>query len=696
MIDLRCSTPGQAVTSIYDQRNAAQAFVEANKLTPVGEIAQEGVTGSIPAVRTDFEQIIDRKRTLNDFDVLVVTDISRFSRVGTKHGMACEYELEVEGIEVVFVANDLPAGEDGDLIKPAYYFAARMWAKSLAYCCTRGSMSALIDGRMAHTPVAPYGLDLCYSVNGKPVHVTRLLPDGRQLKLHPDAIGKKPTEAQILAEFPANPKKQPGQRRVVNHHYRKQKNETVSLVPGDPDAVAAAIMAFTLKLSMGWGAQRIASELNGLGIPAPRGGLWNISTVDNLLRNKTYVGVGIANKTTRAIINQRSPNNPMPRQVSLRELATRKTQRLEQRPKDDWIERPYETLHMFLGPELTPLAQAFIEKELKKKEHGHIAKNASTDRHADSKYLLKHILTSKQGHHRMTGFVSHSNGRKYRRYRISPADKAPVRGSILRRKVPADRIESAVLSAVELVLQKLPDMRGRLIKSIGKEIGIKMKDNVHRKRLTAEQKDVKEEYRLLIGSIGKHGKELAKQRIAQLEAKLDSLDARMQAADAVAGSKIKPESQADRIIHTLTSGEPALRSMPPSLVRQMLSLLISKLEVDLNTLDFELELSLPSWAMIHADALDRQLRLVPNLRTQTGNETQHRNHLILQRFSCTSQGRPICFVCRRMNRAAKGHHRRRYTEKNFSEIKECGTQSSKSPSTASMSTPVTRRPIWLT
>ena len=76
-LDLRCSTSRQTGTSIFDQDKIGRAFCRTNGLTIVKTFKQEGVTASVPGARTDFDDIIRHKRDHDDFDVLVLTDISR-------------------------------------------------------------------------------------------------------------------------------------------------------------------------------------------------------------------------------------------------------------------------------------------------------------------------------------------------------------------------------------------------------------------------------------------------------------------------------------------------------------------------------------------------------------------------------------------------------------------------------------------
>jgi len=215
--------------------------------------------------------------------------------------MSIEYELEVEGIEVVFATNTLPQGDDGRYDSDGLYFSAKQYSKGMAYAIRARQHGGAGDRAYGdHCKIAPYGLDFLYLIDDKPSHVTRTLSDGRQLKLHPNAMGKNPRKEQILQVFPKNPKA------GKNLHYRKQPYEKVVLVPGAPEALATGVEIFMLALKAGWGGPRIAAELNDRGLPAPRGGAWVDNTVNYILRNKTYLGIGIANMKTHARVTPRA------------------------------------------------------------------------------------------------------------------------------------------------------------------------------------------------------------------------------------------------------------------------------------------------------------------------------------------------------------------------------------------------------
>jgi DNA invertase Pin-like site-specific DNA recombinase len=79
LCQIRCSTNQQVETSIPDQVKLLRAFGDQHDMTYVDSVILEGVTGSVPGARNDIEQIIRRKKTADDFDVLLVQDVSRLT-----------------------------------------------------------------------------------------------------------------------------------------------------------------------------------------------------------------------------------------------------------------------------------------------------------------------------------------------------------------------------------------------------------------------------------------------------------------------------------------------------------------------------------------------------------------------------------------------------------------------------------------
>src|SRR5439155_26381569 len=79
---VRCSTKGQADTSIDDQLALLDKFARERGMVHVDDVLLDGVSGSLP--RQHFERLIDRKPRGDDFDVLLGPDTSRATRDGAK------------------------------------------------------------------------------------------------------------------------------------------------------------------------------------------------------------------------------------------------------------------------------------------------------------------------------------------------------------------------------------------------------------------------------------------------------------------------------------------------------------------------------------------------------------------------------------------------------------------------------------
>lgn len=385
LCQIRCSTNQQVETSIPDQKKLLRAFGDQYGMNYVDSVILEGVTGSVPGARNDIEQIIDRKKTLNDFDVLLVQDVSRLTRAGAEHGMKLKYDLAAAGIEVIFANEGIRVGDHGGIIDSVGFYAAQQYAKSLSFAVTRGLMSSLENRRIAHSLCIPYGVDrLLVSLDNKPLHIIRNLSDGTQQKLHPETL-------EVLATFEA----ERGSKRAS--HYRMQANEKVVLIPGDPVRVEAVRQMFRRRLIDGWAGFRIARELDDMGIRSGNGKPWCVSTINKLLANPVYTGIGIANRYSAGIYNRRSANAPKASLTDRRTLAHRKKPKQQIRPRNEWIEIEHPSLRDYLG-DLRERAIAWQKEQLNKQDPSRWKRPSSKDRHVDSSYFLKGILKSTDGH----------------------------------------------------------------------------------------------------------------------------------------------------------------------------------------------------------------------------------------------------------------------------------------------------------
>ena len=220
---VRCSTNEQEDTSIPDQLRVLHDYGQKHGMVHAGDdekLQLGGVSGSNPGTRLDIEQIIERKRTLNDFDILLVLDISRLTRGGVEHGGKIEFDLAAAGIKIVFASGQLPDGEYAGIIKSVGYYAAQEFAKNVSAAVARGQMSAISEGRQTYCLRPPFAVDRLYvSLDGRPLHIVRNLCNGTQQRLDPKTLA-------VLQTYPKPIKGQPPIR------YRKQAGEHIDLIPG--------------------------------------------------------------------------------------------------------------------------------------------------------------------------------------------------------------------------------------------------------------------------------------------------------------------------------------------------------------------------------------------------------------------------------------------------------------------------------
>ncbi len=113
----RCSSAAQSDTSIAAQNALVEAFGREHGMICVDTVELAGVTGSVPGVRTDIDQLIQRKKEQDDFDVVLLQDATRFTRSGPAHGLKLLYDLRAAELEVVFLKDDLPDNDLGDVMR---------------------------------------------------------------------------------------------------------------------------------------------------------------------------------------------------------------------------------------------------------------------------------------------------------------------------------------------------------------------------------------------------------------------------------------------------------------------------------------------------------------------------------------------------------------------------------------------------
>jgi DNA invertase Pin-like site-specific DNA recombinase len=195
-------------------------------------------------------------------DVVLVYDVSRFSRLEPDEAAFHEFSLRRAGVRVVYThepgANE--AGVAGHLMKSLKRVMAHDYSLKLSQVVTRGLRAHAERGLWVGGQPA-YGLRRAVR---QPDGSLRLLPRGRW----------------------------------------KAKGEAVVLVPDPFEAGVLAEIYKTYVSDKGLGA--IATMLNGRGVPAPRaGGAWSKGTVWAILRNPLYKGTVIYGKARYSEIGKK-------------------------------------------------------------------------------------------------------------------------------------------------------------------------------------------------------------------------------------------------------------------------------------------------------------------------------------------------------------------------------------------------------
>lgn len=640
---VRCSTLGQADTSTVDQSNLLDEYAEEHGMVHAGEdVVLDGISGSIPSSRDDIQAIIERKKTRNDFDVLLVQDLSRLTRGGIAHGNKVVWDLAEVGIEVVVVTQHSTGDLDQDsLLNSVGFFAAQQQAKSCSYASQRGVMSSLTAGVIPHSSKIAYGIDRLYvGLDGTKRYRIRNLADGTQQKLEVD--GDK-----ILGVYEKNPKK------GASVHHRRQSDEKILLVPGDPRCREVVNRIFRMHLLEGKGWFKIAQALNDEGIPSPSGKMWATEAIGSILTNSTYLGVGIAGRfATGMYTNRGSGATPKTVKRDACFVAQHRKGDFQYRPKDEWQWVPHPLMTEYLDSELREPAgimqlKAFEKQSLKSGASPKKAKPGG-DKHSDSPYILKDVLRSKQGNYPMRGQLSGPKGDRRRYYGLSRAFNVPQSGHVYSRTIQAESLERAVLAIIKEALLDLPNLRKR----IAEHVEVQEKQFDETRTQVQPLLDELEELRMRLTNaamMGPASRNLIENQVSQWESRAQSIQHRIASVQSSAKRPaVDVNEVADAIFQQFEQWVETLSGSQPAMIRKLLTTLVPQMHADLETREVEMKLAIPP--EMHVTRGDEPLRLVGGKPSPWPNEAQRSEPLKIAEIRCeyvVPKGQPRCYSCSR-------------------------------------------------
>ena len=641
---VRCSTDQQTETSIPAQIECLNAYAKKRQMIWAGnDIVLAGVSGSKPGNRTDLDELIERKRTVNDFDVVLALVEDRFSRGGAAHGMWAEYELLRHGITVHHANSDLPEGPYADVVKVIKYQAAQDTVKSTSMRSTQGYQRSLEHGTVATPSHTNYGLYRLYaSAQNKPLFIIRDMRDGTQQKLHHETR----QIIDVLGEYGGGNK----------GHYRKQKDEKVYMVPGDAQEIEVVRRIFRQRYVDGLGGHRIANQLNTEGIKAPWGGNWTQRQVEVIAENPIYTGWGISGRTSAARFYQRLKGNPQPVRIDPAIIATRKNLPVRLRPAEEWTIQNQPYLEEFLPDPLKSIASGKIKNILTQRGRPDRPVPYRNTK-ADSQYLLTGLIAAKQDGKLLKGQTCGPRDNYVRYYAHPTARKDPIRAGFPNTTFRADILEEQVLLALQATLEAMPDLRDQVRGAVESVLASQQPSTADGLMKWKKQYEtISKKISVILEIVNGDTIAEAREKIAKLrkqQATIELLIKQAQQADTTTDDD-KVEKLIDAVIKQLSNLADELPNLPTYQLRQVLAAMTASMTADMVTREVEMTLKLPAVAVNDAKSAISQLCLQQSSGSSISWQTQLNEALVLARIRCdyTRIRGKQCFQCYRLPRAA--------------------------------------------
>jgi hypothetical protein len=595
----------------------------------------DGLTGSLPGKREDLKKIIERKKTLNDFEVLVLQRIDRLTRSGPDHGFWFRHECTCAGIQLLFVGDDVPEGRYSSLIIAAKFEAAQEQAFSISQRSTQGSQFAIEQGRGITSSRTPYGCWRLYcNSEGKPTHIICDLRDGRQQKLHPETYEVIDTYGEIGGGGKG--------------HYRKQKTEKPLLMPADAAEADVVREIFYLHFVQGWGGKRIADLLNSRGVRSPWGKQWSQHQVEVIYEQEAYTGRSVGNRTSNSFYHERYPSIPREVHLDPQLLATAKRIPVRQRPREEWIIQDQPLMADFLEPQIRSRAMAEHERLWARRGDPDRPKQ-SKSKHKASDYLLSGLFFAKQDGEPLTGILCGKVNRRVRKYRHRRGRRGYRKGSVFNSQFNAAALEEAIVELVADELRNLPQLREQVLAAVAAHSASLSNDGAQLDELRKRRDQVRKRTELIFATFDEEAIADAKGEVERLKAERRGLEDQIAAIEAAEQTRAAdPEQVADAVIARLKELPASLKSMPPFALRQVIETFVERIVGHMETKDVEVSMSLPAWAFAQKNE-DFGVRPVGSWPSSISYETPQRLVVQLGVVDCryVRRSSQVCYQCRR-------------------------------------------------
>lgn len=488
--------------SIPDQQAFVERWAKENGYRIGRWYVDDAISGTSAKGRAAFERMLKDAEGGGGFAAVLCYDMSRFSRGGTNETGYYLHRLQLAGVDVIFCAEGIPEGEEGELLQGVKSWQARQYSVKLSRDCIRGQHSTVTERRSAMGGRAPYGYDRQYlTPGGLVLRTVRTLADGRRQEFGPDGELIRTIEA--------------GERLG-----RKMKSDIVRLVPGDPERVDAVRLMFKM-CANGLGFRSIVIELNARGIPGPMRSRWNRMAVKTILQNPCYCGSLVWNRRTFGKIHGvDADGRPRPKKHA---EGTRN-------PKERWI--VIDDVHKPL------ISRALFEQAqdamAKRRDAGGLARPTQ-------RYLLSGLIKCNHCGFNFWGCIVKNNRGGTMRYYVDAGYRAQGIKTCQSTSIQAEALDAWVLATVRNVILGDTNARKAAIDQFVKSAVRQRSDasNVRaiRKELSAVQRRIKATVALLADEHLSDLNEL-KDELVALKRQRDVLEARIENARVAHGESI--------------------------------------------------------------------------------------------------------------------------------------------------------------
>jgi hypothetical protein len=270
----------------------------------------------------------------------------------------------------------------------------------------------------------------------------------------------------------------------------------------------------------------------------------------------------------------------------------------------------------------------------------------SKSKHKTSDYLLSGLLHAKQDGGTLVGVLCGRVGRKVRYYRHRCGRTGYIKGSIFNNMIHAETVEKAVIEAAKSTLTDTDNMRQKLLEHISAETHANTAIDVD--ALIAERERLKKRTQLIIATFDEGALVDATEEMEKLKSQRRQLDEQIAAAS-VQKQSVDADAHADAILRKIKNFLAAMETLPKHLVKEWLSVVVSKVVVDMETRAIEIHVALPTAMLKSAFLSKNPMRLVTTSASSTSYETHPTMRVNWGLIECSyvKAHSAACYECRR-------------------------------------------------